>query len=127
MYICIQINIINKFATYTNVWYARTKRKIMATKTFKIGEYAKGGVITAIATKTKVTIIGKDWDTSKGFNKGSDQSNAKEWTRLEVSTSDSDADRKLTMFLLDLTTSYYTDQIIDWCKSKSDLNKRMFW
>ena len=26
----------------------------MATKTFKIGEYAKGGVITAIATKTKV-------------------------------------------------------------------------
>ena len=99
----------------------------MATKTFKIGEYAKGGVITAIATKTKVTIIGKDWDTSKGFNKGSDQSNAKEWTRLEVSTNDRDADRKLTMFLLDLTTSYYTDQIIDWCKSKSDLNKRMFW
>ena len=99
----------------------------MATKTFKIGEYAKGGVITAIATKTKVTIIGKDWDTSKGFNKGSDQSNAKEWTRFEVSTNDSDADRKLTMFLLDLTTSYYTDQIIDWCKSKSDLNKRMFW
>lgn len=99
----------------------------MATKTWRIGEYAKGGVITAIATKTKVTIIGKEWDTSKGFNKGSDQSNAKEFTRLEVSTNDNDADRKLTMFLLDLTTSYYTDQIIDWSKSKSDLNKRMFW
>jgi hypothetical protein len=99
----------------------------MATKTFKIGEYCKGGIITAIATKTKVTIIGKDWDTSKGFNKGSDQSNAKEWTRLEVSTNDCDADRKLTMFLLDLTTSYYTDQVIEWCESKSDLNKGMFW
>jgi len=99
----------------------------MATKTWKIGEYAKGGVITAIATKTKVIIIGKEWDTSKGFNKGSDQSNAKEWTRLEVLTRISDADRKLTMFLLDLTTSYYTDQIIEWCASKSDLNKRMFW
>ncbi len=99
----------------------------MATKTFKLGEYCKGGVITAIATKTKVTIIGRDWDTSKGFNKGSDQSNAKEFTRLEVSTNDSDADRKLTMFLLDLTTSYYTDEIINWCTSKSDLNKRMFW
>ena len=99
----------------------------MATKTFKLGEYCKGGVITAIATKTKVTIIGKDWDTSKGFNKGSDQSNAKEFTRLEVSTNDRDVDRKLTMFLLDLTTSYYTDEIINWCTSKSDLNKRMFW
>ena len=99
----------------------------MSSKTFKIGEYAKGGIITAVATKTKVTIIGKDWDTSKGFNKGSDQSNAKEWTRLEVSTNDSDADRQLTMFLQDLTTSYYTDQIMDWCVSKSYLNKRMFW
>jgi len=99
----------------------------MASKTFKIGECAKGGVITAIATKTKVTIIGKEWDSSKGFNKSSDQSNAKEWTRLEVSTNSSDADRQLTMFLNDLTTSYYTDQVIDWCTSKSDLNKRMFW
>jgi len=103
------------------------KKTIMATKTFKIGEYAKGGVITAIATKTKVTIIGKEWDYSKGSNKSSDQSNAKEWTRLEVSTNSRDADRQLTMFLLDLTTSYYTDQVIDWCISKSDLNKRMFW
>ena len=99
----------------------------MSSKTFKIGEYAKGGIITAVATKTKVTIIGKDWDFSKGSTKGSDQSNAKEWTRLEVSTNDSDADRQLTMFLQDLTTSYYTDQIMDWCVSKSYLNKRMFW
>ena len=29
----------------------------MATKTFKIGEYAQGGVITAVATKDKITII----------------------------------------------------------------------
>ena len=100
----------------------------MASKTFKIGEYAKGGIITAVATKTKITIIGKDWDFSKGFNKGSDQSNAKEWTRIEVSIlNNRDADRQLTMFLQDLTTSYYTDQIIDWCVTKSDLNKRMFW
>jgi len=99
----------------------------MATKTFKLGEYAKGGVITAIATKTKVTIIGKDWDTSKGYNKGSDQSNAKEWTRIEVSTNDRDIHRKLTMFLLDLTTTYYCDTILEWCETKSDFKKQLFW
>lgn len=99
----------------------------MSTKTWKLGENCKGGIITAIATKTQITIIGKEWDYSKGSNKGSDQSNAKEWTRIEVSTNDIDADRKLTMFILDLTTTYYTDQIMDWCVSKSDFTKRMFW
>ena len=101
----------------------------MATKTFKIGEYCKGGVITAVATKRKITIIGKEWDYSKGSNKGSDQSNAKEWTRLEMS-GDLHTDyvtRELTMFLNDLTTSYYTDMILEWCESKSDLNKKLIW
>jgi len=99
----------------------------MASKTFKIGESCKGGVITAIATKTKITIIGKEWDFSKGSNKGSDQSGAKEWIRLEVSTNDRDADRKLTIFLNDLSTSYYTDEIMKWCESKSDFRKQLFW
>ena len=61
----------------------------MATKTFKIGEYAKNGVITAITTKNKVTIISKLWDVSAGTNKNSDQSNAKEavsYTHLTLPT-----------------------------------------
>jgi len=99
----------------------------MATKTFKLGEVCKGGVITAIATKTKVTIIAKDWDTTQGYNKGSNQSNAKEWDRIEVSTSDSDADSKLNWFIYDLTTSYYTDVIMDWVKSKTELKALSRW
>ena len=97
----------------------------MATKTWKLGEYAKGGVITAVATKRKITIIGKEWDYSKGSNKGSDQSNAKEWTSLEMSgdLNVGNVSRELTMFLNDLTTSYYTDIILEWCESKSDFNK----
>lgn len=91
----------------------------MATKTFKIGEYAKGGVITAVATKTKVTIIAKEWDFSKGCNKGSDQSNAKEWNRLEVNTNDSNARRKLSDYLCDLTTYYYSEQILEWVETKT--------
>ena len=91
----------------------------MATKTFKIGEYCKGGVITVEATAKKVTIIAKEWDYSQGSNKGSNQSNAKEWNRLEVSTNSNQAERNLSSFLHDLTTSYYTDQILDWIKTKT--------
>jgi hypothetical protein len=95
----------------------------MASKTFKIGEYCKGGVITVEASKTKVTIIAKEWDFSQGSNKGSNQSNAKEWNRLEVSTKSSEAENKLMWFLFDLTTSYYTDQILDWIKTKTTFNQ----
>jgi hypothetical protein len=98
----------------------------MATKTFKIGESCQGGVITAIATKTKVTIIGKQWDYSTGSNRNSDQSNAKEFTRLEVDPKDTYAFRKLDNFLCDLTTSYYTDKVIEWIETKVKLKEGLF-
>jgi hypothetical protein len=94
----------------------------MATKTFKIGEYCRGGVITIETTKTQVKVIAKEWDYSKGYSKGSDQSNAKEWNRLEVNLSSSDAESKVNWFLFDLTTSYYTDVILDWIKTKVTFN-----
>jgi len=96
----------------------------MATKTFKIGEYCRGGVITIETTKTQVKVICKEWDTSKGYSKGSDQSNAKEWNRLEVNLSSSDAESKVNWFLFDLTTSYYTDVILDWIRTKVEFNNR---
>ena len=99
----------------------------MASKTFKIGESCKGGVITANVTKTKVTIIGKEWDTSAGYSRGSSQTNAKEFTRLEVSTDDRDAERKLDFFLCDLTTSYYADQVMDYVRKNTTLHKRSMW
>lgn len=98
----------------------------MASKTFKIGEYCKGGVITVEASKTKVTIIAKEWDTTQGYNKGSNQSNAKEWNRLEVSTSSSEAERQLDWFLFDLTTSYYAGQVMDWIKTKTTFNQNQW-
>ena len=91
----------------------------MAEKTFKIGEYAKGGVITAKATKTMVTITGKEWDFSQGSSRNSSQSNAKPFTEITVNTSDYDAKRKLEDFLWNLTTPYYSDQVMDWVKSKT--------
>ncbi len=90
----------------------------MATKTWKLGEVSRGGVITVETTKTQVKVIAKEWDTSKGFNKGSDQSKAKEWDRLEVNLSDREAEKKIDWYLFDLTTSYWTDEILGWIRTK---------
>jgi hypothetical protein len=99
----------------------------MATKTFKIGEYCKGGIITVETTKTQVKVIAKDWDFSKGSNRGSDQSGAKEFDRLEINLSDSEAERKIDNYLNDLTTSYYSGVVLDWIKSKVTFNKTDWW
>ena len=99
----------------------------MAKKTWKLGEVCRGGIITVETKNNIIKVIGKEWDYSQGTRKGSNQSNAKEWTRLEVNAEVSDADRQLSMFIFDLTTSYYTDEIMKWIESKTKLNKRMFW
>lgn len=99
----------------------------MATKTWKLGELARGGVITIETTKTQVKVIAKQWDTSKGFSKGSDQSQAKEWNRLEVNIAEKDSRSKIDWFLSDLTTSYWADEILKWIETKVDLQKSKFW
>ena len=99
----------------------------MAKKTFKIGEYCKGGIITAIATKDKITIIAKDWDMTQGTRRGSNQSNAKEWDRLEVELDSGDVYRKLYNYLVDLATHYWAEVIIDWAESKTDITIKNLW
>jgi len=99
----------------------------MAKKTWKLGEVCRGGIITVETKGNKVAVIGKDWDFAKGSNRSSDQSGAKEWTRLEVDAELNDADRTLTEFLHDLTTSYHADNIMKWIESNTKLKKRMFW
>jgi hypothetical protein len=98
----------------------------MKTKTWKIGEYAFGGIITIEIKNDIISIIGKEWDYSKGSNKGSDQSNAKEFTRGSVSITDYDCNRKLFAFLNHLTTSYYADEIIKWIESKTELKRLQY-
>ena len=99
----------------------------MAKKTWKLGEVCRGGIITVETKKNKVAIIGKDWDFSQGSNRGSNQSGAKEWTRLEVDADDSNSTREMSYFLNDLTTSYYTDKIMEWIESKVEINRGMHW
>ena len=90
----------------------------MPKKTFKIGEYCKGGIIAVELDNRTITVIAKEWDFSAGSNRGSKQSNAKEFTRLVLKPNDNTAYAKLYDFLIDLTTSYYTDMVIDWIYSK---------
>lgn len=88
------------------------------TKTWKLGEVAQGGVITVEIQGNSIAVIGKEWDYSKGSNKGSDQSGAKEFRRKVIATDDGGAYYKLSQELCELTTSYYADEIIKWIKSK---------
>lgn len=96
-------------------------------KTFKIGEYAKGGVITVEIKGKTVTVIGKEWDFSTGSRKSSNQSKAKEFTRGTCVVTDNNAYRNTLDFLCDLTTSYYADEIMKWIESKVKFSKDLNW
>lgn len=84
----------------------------MATKTWKIGEYSRGGIITAETTAKTATVILKEWDYC------SDQSGSKEFNRLTVNLESRSAERELDDFLCGDTTSYYAGQILEWIKTK---------
>lgn len=99
----------------------------MTTKTFKIGEYAKGGIITVEITGKVIVIIGKEWDYSTGSKRSSDQTKAKEFIRASGEATDPDIKRKLEEFLNDLTTSYYTGQIMEWIESRVKLETSLHW
>lgn len=99
----------------------------MIKKTFNIGEYAKGGVISVEIKGKAVTIIGREWDFSKGSNKNSDQTNSPEFTRETFNADNETVRRELEEFLNDLTTSYYTDQIIEYIESNVKLYMNLRW
>ena len=98
----------------------------MKTKTFKIGEYCLGGIITIEIKNDIISVIGKEWDYSQGTNRSSDQSNAKEFTRGTMSVTDYDVHSKLFAFLNHLTTSYYADEITKWIQSKTELKRMQY-
>ena len=98
-----------------------------ATKTWKIGEYMKGGVLTVEITGKVVHIIGKDWDTSAGWTKKSNQSNAKEFTRRTILATERDAERKIMDFIEDLATHYWASEVVEWIKTKVELESEFDW
>lgn len=90
----------------------------MKSKTWNIGEYCAGGVITAeIHDNNIVKVIGKEWDESQGWDRNSDQSNAKPFTEIEGNFLSWRVESEIDIFLNELTTSYYASQVMDWIKA----------
>ena len=85
----------------------------MKNKTFKIGEYCKGGIITVEVKDRIITLIGREWDYSRGQ---AGAINAKEFTRLEVDAREFRTDERINEFLWDLTSSFYADKVMVWIK-----------
>jgi hypothetical protein len=98
-----------------------------ATKTWKIGESMQGGVLTVEINGDKIDIIAKQWDFSKGSNKSSDQSKAKEFDRETYNATDNNVERQMMDFLEDLTTHYYASEVVSWIKSKVTLEVNSGW
>lgn len=94
----------------------------MLTHTFNIGEYAKGGVISVNIKGNNITIIGREWDYSKGMSKKSDQSKAKEFIRCTINSNDLECRQKLDAILMLLTTLYYTREIFNWIEDQIKIN-----
>lgn len=82
----------------------------MATKKFKIGEYAVGGIIQVDIKGKVLSIKALDYNTQKEVVGGSIMSN------------DYDAYWKVSSYLHELTSSYHADKIMEYIKSKTTLN-----
>lgn len=94
----------------------------MSTKTFKIGEYCSGGIITVETHGDKVTIINKEWDFSKGSRKSSDQSKAKVLFTDSFDASLTGSANRIEECLLGYTTSYHAGEVMKHIRTKVKLN-----
>lgn len=76
----------------------------MAKKTFKIGEYAVGGIIQVCTTSDTINIDALDWTTKEKLV----------GREFQVKTLDVDYD--IINYLNELTSSYYADKVMDFIK-----------
>ena len=80
----------------------------MATKSFKIGEYAVGGIIKVEITGKVIQVKALDYNTKEVVESGT------------TDTTDPSAERKIDNFLNELTSYYYAEKVLNWIKEKVD-------
>lgn len=79
-------------------------------RTFKIGEYAKGGIISAeVFTNGGVELQARDWDSKEIVDMVVDE-------RLPA----------IEFALLDWTSYYYTEMVMDWIRGAQAQLKQEF-
>jgi len=76
----------------------------MAKKQWKIGEWAIGGIIAVEIKNQYVTIKCLDWDTKE---------------EVRICHFSEDDKEEMQSNLWDMTSSYYTDQIMKWIKENT--------
>ena len=87
----------------------------MATKQFKIGERAVGGIIKVDVNGKIIQIKCLEWFSKKEVQSGT------------FTTDDPYAYRKVDVFLNDVTSSYHADKIMEWLKSKASFKKESWF
>ena len=70
-------------------------------KTFKIGEYCRGGILVADINNGVVKVTAQNWDTKETIASVL-QPTFNEWNMF--------------LFLNDMTSSYYADKVMDYIK-----------
>jgi hypothetical protein len=87
----------------------------MATKSFKIGEYAIGGIIKVDINGKVIQVKALDYYSKNEVMSGS------------VMSDEYDAKRKLDNFLHELTSSYYAGKVMEWIESKVEIRNPYDW
>jgi hypothetical protein len=88
---------------------------MMATKTFKPGEYAYGGRIKVTTTTKEIKIVFLDYVTKKSVD--IEKTFPVNASRIDV-----------FMFISDNATAYWADQVINWIKLKVDtFDQPTYW
>jgi len=86
----------------------------MATKTFKIGEYAVGGIIQVRTTSDSINIDALDWNSKQKIMGREFQVRAM-GSCLSV-TPYVKLTNEIDTYLNELTSSYYADKVLDYIK-----------
>ena len=82
----------------------------MAKKTFKIGEYAIGGIIQVCTTSDTINIDALDWSTKEKI------------MGREFRINMYDVEYEIFKYLNELTSSYYADKVTDFIKENVKFN-----
>jgi hypothetical protein len=93
----------------------------MASKQFKIGEYAVGGIIKVDVSVESVTIQALDYNTKSVV-----QTQTFTLNRSFLGAVDSGKYWAMKDFLNDLTSSYYADKVMEYIETTAHIEHQIF-
>lgn len=89
----------------------------MATKTWRIGEYANYGIWQVVIEKDKVRLIGKSWDTKEVMEE-IEIPYSKSLFTGEMESNGQSLRNVVYRMMEEQSTSYYGNEVADWVDEK---------